>query len=214
MMTIIPTLYDIPLSDKEMNHQTTSLDVAKEIFTYFKNNRLFDWNDSHNGCEGRADAVCVLLEEWGIPNFKGWVFGGTYLKKGHIGELTNNWKYHVAAVLPVLKDGKNYYYVIDPATSKELPLIEDWSAAITAVPHSYYCIRKSCWYIFPETKISIETWHPRNHQNRKWMIQCLLGINSMTKKGKAQLVFKKQKIANMQKAFNALKLQKPNFDDR
>lgn len=213
MTTIVPTLYDVILSDINFPHNAISKKQAEELFAFFQQHPLFDWKNSHNGCEGRADAVCVLLDEWHIPNFKGWVFGGEYLKKGHIGQLKNNWNYHVAPVLPVQSDEQIVHYVLDPSTGNSLQPIEEWAASITQIPHSYYCIRNSCWYIFPERKISKKKWHHRNKQNRKWMIQCLVGINSLTRIGKAQLVFNKKRIEKTWKAFNQAKLEMPDFID-
>src|SRR4051812_2130186 len=100
MLTIVPTLPDILLSDIEPPVNTVSGDEAEQLFHFFQHHPLFNWKNTHNGCEGRADAICVLLDEWKIPNYKGWVFGGAYLKN-HIGGLKQNWNYHVAAVLPV-----------------------------------------------------------------------------------------------------------------
>lgn len=211
MMTIVPTLFDSILSDKDTTHNTISKQEADDLFIYFKQNSLFNWKNSHNGCEGRADAVCVLLDEWNVPNFKAWVFGGTYLKKFHVGQLTNNWNYHVAPVLPVGDEDNIVYYVLDPATSDTLQTVEEWAALITAIPHSYYCIRKSSWYIFPEKRISKKKWHHRNKQNRKWMIQCLRGINSLTKTGKAHLSFDKFRIKKTEEDFKKLKSEKPSF---
>jgi hypothetical protein len=151
MDIIVPTLFDSALSDIGFHHNTVSQKQAEQLFVFFKQHRLFNWKNVNNGCEGRADAICVLLEEWGIPNYKGWVFSGSYLKK-HIGELKQNWKYHVAPVLPVNRDGQILHYVLDPATGNSLQLIEEWAAAITQLPHSYYFIRQAHWYIYPDKK--------------------------------------------------------------
>ncbi|PZP40724.1 MAG: hypothetical protein DI598_19155 [Pseudopedobacter saltans] len=209
MITIVPTLFDYILSDKDTTHKTISKEQADELFVFFEKSPLFNWKNSHNGCEGRADAVCVLLDEWDIPNFKGWVFGGTYLKKGHIGQLKNNWNYHVAPILPVDDNGKVVYFILDPATGDGLQTVEDWASSITLIPHSYYCIRKSCWYIFPEKNISKKKWHHRNKQNRKWMIQCLQGINSLTKTGRAHLIFNKFRLQKTKESFQKLKNYHP-----
>ncbi len=77
----------------------------KQIFDFFKQHPLFHWNDANNDCEDRANAICILLSKWGIPNYKGWVFGGAYLKREE-GSLVNFWNYHVAAALPILENGE------------------------------------------------------------------------------------------------------------
>jgi len=210
MDIIVPTLYDAFLSDIGLPQDTISKVQAEQLFLFFKKHPLFNWTNSNNGCEGKADAICVLLEEWGIPNYKAWVFGGAYLK-GHIGGLKQNWNYHVAPLVPVLQDGQILYYVLDPATADTLQLINEWAAAITELAHSYYCSRQSHWYIFPIKNISTTHWNTRNRQNRKWMIQCLIGINSLTATGKARLCFNKAGIKNTLLAFEKMKNEKPGF---
>jgi len=213
MITIVPTLFDARLSDIGSPTHTISKTQAQQLFTFFAAHTLFNWKASNNGCEGRADAVCVLLEEWGIPNYKAWVFGGSYFKKNHVGELKQNWNYHVAPVLPVEENGQLVYYVLDPSTGNALQAVEAWAADITLLPHSYHCIRQSHWYIFPATNISTEKWNTRNRQNRKWMIQCLAGINGLTATGRARLVFNKTRIKNILAAFKQAGRNKPALSD-
>jgi hypothetical protein len=209
-MKIIPALFDGELSNVDFQRNTIPKKQAEELFTFFKQHSLFNWKDANNGCEGRADAVCVLLDEWGVPNYKGWVFGGAYLKN-HIGELKQNWKYHVAAVLAVEEDKHVIDYVIDPSTANSLQRIDDWAMTITLVPHSYYSIRHAHEYIFPSKDISNSKWNDRNKQNRKWMIQCLAGINGLTAPGRAALSFQKTRLKNTALAFEKLKIEKPSF---
>ena len=147
-ITIIPSLLESRLCDISHPRNTISKKQAEELFFHFKHHPLFKWNNSHNGCEGRADAVCLLLDGWNIPNYKGWVFSGSYLKK-HIGALQQNWNYHVAAVLAVEENGIITDYVIDPATHNSLRPIDEWAIAVTEMAHSYYFTRLSHWYIFP-----------------------------------------------------------------
>jgi hypothetical protein len=212
-MLIVPTLFDFGLTDIGIPANTISLSQAEELFAFFKNHPLFNWSRLNNGCEGRADAVCILLDEWNIPNYKGWVFSGAYLKK-HVGGLKNNWNYHVAPVLPVETDGRVVYYVLDPGTGNSLQPIEEWAAAVTEFPHSYHFVRQSHWYIFPANNISTADWNTRNRQNRKWMIQCLAGINSLTGAGKARLCFRKTHIKKYAAALEAAKKQTPRVKIR
>ena len=210
MFTIVPTLPDMALSDVIAPQQTVPLKQAEELFTFFQQHPLFDWKNSNNGCEGRADAVCLLLEEWGIPCYKAWVFSGEYLKN-HVGQLTKNWKYHVAPVLPVMNDGELIYQVLDPATDMKLRSVYDWAAGITQLAHSYHFIRLAQWYIFPHKNIATAKWNARNRQNRKWMIQSLAGINGLSASGKARLVFNKPLLKRTQLAFEQAKKQKPDW---
>lgn len=210
MDIIIPALFDGHLSENNFQRKTVSKKLAEELFIFFKQHPLFNWKNANNGCEGRADAVCVLLDEWNIPNYKGWVFGGAYLKN-HVGELKQNWKYHVAAVLAVEEDEQITDYVLDPSATNSLKPIDEWAASITLLPHSYFVTRQSQWYIFPSKDISKVKWNARNKQNRKWMIQCMAGINSLTATGKAALCFNKIRVKNTAAAFEKLKKQKPIF---
>lgn len=212
MITIVPTLFEAILSDIGFPSDTVSKKHAEQLFSFFKQHPLFNWKDNNNGCEGRADAVCVLLEGWNIPHYKAWVFGGSYLKKKHIGALKQNWKYHVAPVLPVEEDGQVLYYVLDPATGNSLQLVEEWAAGITELPHSYYFIRQPHWYIFSHKDISTSNWNSRNRQNRKWMIQSLAGINGLSATGKAALSFNKARLKNTLAAFEKAKREKPDLN--
>ncbi|MEO8174463.1 MAG: protein-glutamine glutaminase family protein [Sediminibacterium sp.] len=206
MTIIVPSLFDSFLSDVGFPPDTISKIQAEKLFIFFSQHPLFNWKSSNNGCEGKADAICVLLDEWKIPNYKAWVFSGFYLKK-HIGQLKQNWNYHVATVLPVEENGQILYYVLDPATGSSLQLVDDWATGVTQLPHSYYAIRQSHWYIFPGKKISTEKWNTRNRQNRKWMIQCLAGINGLTASGKAKLCFTKGRLRNIAATFEKAKLK-------
>ncbi|MBC7933896.1 MAG: hypothetical protein H7Y86_00860 [Rhizobacter sp.] len=208
MYTIVPTLFDATLSDIGFPPHTVPAQLADQLFTFFEQHPLFDWKNSNNGCEGRADAVCLMLEEWDIPCYKAWVFSGAYLKN-HVGLLTKNWKYHVAPVLPVLSNGQVIYYVLDPATANTLQPIDEWAAAITHLPHSYHFMRQAHWYIFPHKNIATAKWNMRNRQNRKWMIQSLAGINGLTPAGKARLVFNKPLLKKTLLLFEEAKKQNP-----
>jgi hypothetical protein len=204
MNNAVPAVFDPVLSDVSFPLNAMSREQADKLFIYFKQHPLFNWTDANNGCEGRADAVCILLDEWKIPNYKAWVFSGAFLKKGW-GGLKNYWNYHVATVLPVQKDEQVLHYVLDPATSGSLQLIDEWAAGITQFATAYYSIKQPHWYIFPAKQITSRKWHSRNKQNRKWMIQCLAGINGLTTVGRARLMFNKKQVKNVAAAFEKAK---------
>lgn len=207
-ITILPTLFDYQLSDETDQGQTISKQQAETIMSFFAKQPLFTWTENHNGCEARADAICVLLEAWNVPNYKAWVFSGYFLKK-HVGGLKQNWNYHVAPMLQVAEDGKLVCYVVDPATSSVLQTMYDWAVGVTDYPHSYHLIKDANRYIFSDKKITAGNWNARNRQNRKWMIQGLAGINGLNAKGKAALVFNKGRIKKTWHAFSALKKENP-----
>ncbi len=205
---LLPTLFEYVLSDPASPDHTVSKQDAEKLFTYFKNNPLFKWGDTHNNCEARAEAVCLLLDEWKVPNYKGWVFSGAFLKN-HIGGLKQLWNYHVAALLLVQEDDEVKFYILDPATAGHLQTINEWAGNVTDYPHSYHLVKTADNYIFPAGKIFQNNWHKRNKQNRKWMIQGLAGINGLSSTGKAQLCFRKNKIKRTAEKFVGLRKENP-----
>jgi hypothetical protein len=202
------TLFDYALSDAVIPNQCVSKAAAEKLFTFFKSHPLFKWNDIHNNCEARAEAICLVLDAWQVPNFKAWVFSGAFLKK-HIGGLKHNWKYHVAALVPVEENKQIAYYVIDPSTNYTLQPIKYWAEMVTEFSHSYYCIKKGEYYIFSHKKIINSNWYTRNKRNRKWLHQGLAGINSLSPKGKSQVCFNKKNIYRAQLQLQAL-MKLPN----
>ena len=206
---IIKTLYDQALSDVIETEKVITKEQAEKLFIFFKECTTFRWYDANNNCEARANAICILLDEWKIQNGKGWVFSGYVFKK--TGYLKNLWKYHVAALLLVQEGTTINYYIIDPATSDELITIVDWAANITDNPFSYYLIKKGDYYIFQAGKIEKDNWYKRNKRNYNWTVQGLSGINGVSSKGKAQLSFNKKKVLKTELLFKELKKLKPAF---
>jgi len=204
------TIYEASLSDIAINTKTITKEAAESVFNYFKAHPLFRWSDAHNDCEDRANAICILLDEWGIPNYKGWVFAGAYLKKQE-GSLINLWNYHVAALLPVSESGENHFYVIDPATSTALQPIAKWAATVTDRACSYYFIKDSDYYIFTDSKICKDNWFCRNRRNYNWTMQGLAGINGVSKKGQAALSFNKKRLKHIKDRFRMLRYSKPQL---
>lgn len=202
------TIFYDALGDDLSTLKTISKTRAEEIFTFFNNCNLFRWQDDNNDCEDRANAICMMLDKWEIPNYKGWVLSGFFLKKD-MGSLTNAWKYHVTALLPVQENNEVVYYIIDPATSAVLITIESWASHITDVPYSYHFIKQGTWYIFPDRKIEKDNWHKRNKRNHRWTMQGLSGINGVSCMGKAQLAFNKGKVKFTEDRFKKLVAEKP-----
>lgn len=204
---ILKTLFDQSISDEIGTGNSISKAEIEKLFSFFKACKTFRWQDANNDCEDRANAICLLLDEWKIPNGKGWVFSGYVFNK--IGYLKNLWRYHVAATLPLMENGEIVYYIIDPATNEHLTTVADWAANVTDNPHSYYIIKKGEYYIFNEKKIKKNNWYKRNKGNYNWTMQGLSGINGISSKGKAQLAFKKNKVRKTKKDFNELRYQNP-----
>jgi Glutaminase len=207
---IIPTLFEYRLSDITDKSKTVSKKDAEAIMHFFAGQPMFSWSKTNNGCEARADAVCILLKHWGIPHYKAWLFSGKYLKN-HLGGLKQNWNYHVAPLLQVVEEGETVQCIIDPSTDPNLQHFYNWAANITDFAHSYRLIKEPHWYIFSGNKIAAGNWHGRNRQNRKWMIQGLAGINGLSATGKAALVFNKSSIKKTAIAFEKLKMLQPGI---
>ena len=188
--------------------KVVSMHLAQQLFHYFKLSTLFQWKDGNNDCEDRANAICMLLDAWGIPNYKGWVFSGFFIKKNH-GSLINCWNYHAAAALPVKQGHVVGYYIIDPATAPELQTIDSWALRITANGISYHFIKEGNVYIFPTGTIKKDNWYKRNKRNYNWTIQGLSGINGVSSKGKAQLAFNKRRVQKTEKIFTEIKNTNP-----
>lgn len=203
------TVFDTSLADDELYGIALSMDMALQVFEYFKASPLFRWSDANNDCEDRANAICILLDSWGISNEKAWVFSGYFRKKE--GALVNRWNYHVAAALPVTVENRIDYYVIDPATSPYLITIENWALQITESGTSYHFTKSGLVYIFPAGAIKKDNWHKRNVRNYRWTMQGLSGINGVSPHGKALLAFDKQRAKKAEKAFTHLKNNKPVF---
>lgn len=201
------TVFESDLSDEIANDLYMSKPEADALFLYFQTSPLFIWNDIHN-CEDRAEAIAILLNHWGIPHYKGWVFSGFFLKN-ETGTLANWWNYHVAAILPVKENNSIVFYVIDPAHSQQLETLAHWSEQVTLDANSYHIIKWGNAYIFPTGKIKKSNWHLRNKQNLKWTMQGLAGINGVSITGKAQVAFNKFRVKRTIQRFTALKAANP-----
>jgi len=208
--TLSKTIFDYTLTDELSADKSITRQQAESLFDFFRQSDLFRWKDGNNDCEDRANAICILLDEWNIPNYKGWVFSG-YFYKNTSGSLINFWNYHVAALLPVDENNTIKYYILDPATADNLVDINNWAASITDIPYSYNFIKHSSYYIFSGRKIGKDNWYKRNKRNFRWTMQGLSGINGMSCIGKAQLSFKKERVKATERAFIKLKHNKPPF---
>ncbi len=209
MLNSPPTVaFDTVLSDETDDSNWISMELAQKVFNFFKDAPLSRWTDGNNDCEDRANALCMLLDAWNIPNFKGWVFSGYFLKR-NLGSLINYWNYHVAAVLPVHVNGTVQCYVIDPSTDSALQLLKDWALRITAVDTSYYLLKESDIYIFPPRKITRDNWYRKNKRNYNWTMQGLSGINGLSSIGKAHLSFNKQAVKRTAERFKKMMKDNP-----
>jgi hypothetical protein len=208
--TIHSTVFEQALTDELVTPVALSMDKATRLFDFFKACSLFRWTDANNDCEDRANAICILLDAWKISNYKGWVFSGYFYRKEN-GSLRNKWNYHVAASVPVMNNGEVEHYIIDPATTTMLVAVKDWAGIITEQPLCYHFIKHSKYYIFSSEKVEKDNWHKRDKRNYRWTMQGLSGINAVSSIGKAQLIYRKEKVKRTELAFNKLRCEPPSF---
>jgi len=197
------TIFHPGLADPVDPQNSLSPEMAERVFDYFRDSRLFKWTGSHNDCEDRANAVCILLDSWGITNHKGWVFGGSFFGK-EPGFLRNFWKYHVAAAVPVQTTDGVSVMMIDPATLSSPANVETWALRVTEWGTSYHFIKKGSVYIYNARGFERDNWHHRDRRNFNWTVQGLSGINGASVVGRAQLAFHKKRIARVERAFRKL----------
>jgi hypothetical protein len=204
------SLFDESLSDWVNSDVVVTAATAESLFAYFWQSPLFRWQDANNDCEDRANAACMLLDQWRVPNYKAWVFGGQYLRRGY-GNLINFWNYHVATCLPVMVDHRLQFLVLDPATLSAPATIEQWAEGVTGTAFSYHLVKRGDYYIFPSGDIQRDNWHRRDRRNYKWTIQGLSGINGVSRTGKAQVMFHKARIQKVEREFRKLWIVRPEI---
>jgi hypothetical protein len=201
---ICKTFYEYSLSDVVQVYHTLTLQQVWDVFYYFQNHPLFKWYETHNDCEDRANAIGILLDEWQIPNYKGWVFSGCFLKNIN-GALNNMWNYHVAVILPVYENNLLEFYTIDPTTLSEPRLLIDWADNVTAEAESYYLIKNGIYYIFNSDIILQNNWHSRDDENYTWTIEGLAGINGADPNSELIKYNNQLLITETNNAFNQLR---------
>ena len=206
----LPFLFDASLAPPLEMTMGMDKKLAESLFRFFRDHRLFRWRDANNDCEDRANAICMLLDRWAVPNYKAWVFAGSFLGKNE-GSLANRWNYHVASILPVEEEGGLVSYVLDPATLTGLSTLHQWVGTITGTPFCHYVVTTGDTYIFQAGKWGKDGWYLRNSQNFKWTIQGLSGINGASKSGQAQLIFCRHRVKSTATAFRLLADRKPDF---
>lgn len=185
---------------------------AESYFDFFSNSDAFKWKeDLKNNCEDRANAVSILLDKWGIPNYKVWIFNGSFLNKGKsklCGNCPNSicWGFHVATIIPYKEDNKIKHVVIDPATLNSPNDILFWAKNITCSETNYYLITDGNKYIWSKrgSEFSKGSFWVRNEKNFKLTMQGLAGINGKSIGGKVSLLFGKRKVKETKKKFSYL----------
>ncbi len=92
------------------------------------------WKYPVDGCFARAHRSVEVLSDLGFRPKKVWAFPSgpdplwvatSWAPKGYV-----QWGYHVAAALPVKKDGKTTFFVLDPALFDRPVSVREWAAAM------------------------------------------------------------------------------------
>ena len=109
------------------------------------NGHPFDWTDTKNNCEDRANAVSLILSKWGIANAKAWVFNGKQTRYSKTG-LLKGWGYHVGCCVLVKINNANDTIIIDPLTSRSALTIQQWADTISKSSTNLYFITESNKY--------------------------------------------------------------------
>lgn len=114
-----------------------SEDDAQALFTDFKNNEDIPFDFSLAGCEQRAHEMSRLLLLKGITPLKG--FASVDESKSPRLEIPHpkkkgeriRWKYHVAPVVLVEKNGKLVPFTLDPSMEDRAVPTTEWVGAMT-----------------------------------------------------------------------------------
>jgi hypothetical protein len=196
--------------------QFVSHSIAQKYYSFFEESDLFIWTDVANNCEDRANAVSILLDAWDVPNYKVWIFNGSFLKKEKsklCGDCPDNicWGFHVATVIPYKENGTFKHCVVDPATLDKKSSVNEWGENLTCSGTTYYMFTNGKKYIFSKsgTQFGKDTFWNRNSKNLKWTFEGLAGINGKNFWHAMGKPFKKKKIKKLKADFARLKENNP-----
>ena len=126
-----------PLCDS-LTLTPVSPERANILNKVFINSNAFDWTDAKNNCEDRANAICLILDQWGIDNCKAWIYRGKKVKYGNKKGTLSAWNYHVAACILVRNKNIVDSIIIDPLISKQLINVNTWAEIISVKPTNIY----------------------------------------------------------------------------
>ncbi len=199
--------------------------AAGRIFDLFKDSKLFGWKDGNN-CEDRANAVSLVLDSWGIPNMKVWIFSGDFLDRGEGRLMTVNdpqnenksitWKFHVASALPYKQDNEIKFVVLDPAILSTAGDVDTWAQTVTVAGPSYYFLTTNKNYMWNKKgrDLNMSTFNRRAAVNFEWTIEGLAGYNGLNDKHKRFLNSDagRAKIRQTKEDFERLKATMPNLN--
>ncbi len=154
------------LAFKPLMEKLDCIDICKEkldsIFRVLKNSKAFDWTDEDNNCEDRANAISLILDSWGIPNGKSWMFSGQTFDENVFKGTLGGYSYHVASTVLVKNNDRGCdTIIIDPLmdTQKVMP-VQQWIHALTRTPGNVYVLTGNDHYQQNEVSAHL-IWKPR-----------------------------------------------------
>lgn len=138
--------------------ESLTLKQANQLFKQIKTKSGIEFGYSYGGCEDRAHAVSLLLQEKGIKHRKIWNFNPYYISLYNLSQQPNikdetglsdrvKWGFHVAIVLSVKNAARTTSLVFDPAVANELLTVKKWLQTQNA-PTSYYIFTDPQWFSF------------------------------------------------------------------
>jgi hypothetical protein len=103
---------------------------AIQVFRWMASQRDIAFRYPTDGCYARAHLMILRMQKAGFKPAKVWSFANgeeLYVRTPNIPRGYVTWKYHVAPILRVrLKDGRQRWYVIDPALFKAPATLTYW----------------------------------------------------------------------------------------
>jgi hypothetical protein len=181
---------------------------ADFIFNAMKKHPPFDWGDSKNNCEDRANAVSMILGAWKIPNGKAWIFNGRGVDRSLNGTL-NGYGYHVACAILVRTNGKLDTLVIDPLINwSQLLKINDWADSVAYTPVNPYFLTLGDRYIFGQIG-KTPKWIDRNNNNFEYTMQGLTRFNGGSRWQSVRTSPHLLKLKDTKAAFESMRANRP-----
>jgi hypothetical protein len=114
--------------------ESVSLETAMAIFDQLANRADIAFAYDADGCYARAHLMCRALEAVGLKPKKAWAFEGSdELEVNKPDGRTLEWRYHVAAALPVkTADGAVQDMVFDPGLFDGPASLAEWGGVMNA----------------------------------------------------------------------------------
>lgn len=184
--------------------------LADSLNNTFIHSKSFDWTDRQNNCEDRANAVSILLENWGVSNGKAWCFGGKNAKYKNGKGTLKGWSYHVAAFVLVKRNNLIDTLIIDPLTSKKLLSINEWANEISSTKGNLYFITDNKKY--QQNSVSLNPTWKLSSANYDNTIKGLTRYNNFSSRQKRKTKkYYEKRIITVAKAFYELFFTRPKY---